>query len=169
MCSDLNDVLNQRIYNTAGELLAVLRYRGLRITFAESCTGGLLAAALTEHAGSSEVLEMAFVTYCDRAKSGLLGVPEDVLASYTAVSAHTAAAMAEGALKRSGADLAISVTGLAGPGGGSGKRPVGLVYIGIAGLGHTAVLRCRFCGDRSAVRSQAALKALRLVLDRADV
>lgn len=151
----------------AGELLAVLRRSGRRIVFAESCTGGRLAAALTEHAGASEVLEMSFVTYCDRAKAELLGVREDILSAYTAVSAHTAAAMAEGALRRSRADLAVAVTGVAGPGGGSESRPVGLVYIGLAGLGGTAVCRYYFPGDRAAVRAQAVWCALRLALGRA--
>lgn len=158
--------INDAICGASAELLALLRRSGMRIAFAESCTGGLLASALTHHPGASEALEMSFVTYCDRAKNEVLGVPQQVLDAYTAVSAHTAAAMAEGALVRSGADIAVSVTGLAGPGGGTAERPVGLVYIGIAGLGALAAYCCCFPGDRAAVRAQAALKALQLARQR---
>lgn len=154
--------IDEALYDKAGKLLEELRASGLRIAFAESCTGGMLAAALTAHPGASDVLEMSFVTYCDRAKNLLVNVPDDVLAKFTAVSAHTAAAMAAGALLQSGADIAVSVTGLAGPGGGTESRPVGLVYIGVAGMGETMAYRCYFAGDRDMVRMQAALTAIRL-------
>ncbi len=158
--------IDKALYDTVGRLLKRLRESGLHIAFAESCTGGMLAAALTEHPGASDVLEMSFVTYCDRAKNFLVSVPNDVLAKFTAVSAHTAAAMAAGALSQSGADIAVSVTGLAGPGGGTASRPVGLVYIGVAGAGETMAYRCYFAGDRDMVRMQAAFTAIKLAEKR---
>src|SRR5262250_3701243 len=117
-------ILRQR----ARRLLDLYRARGMRVAAAESCTGGLVAAALTAIAGSSDVFECSFVTYSNGAKQKLLGVPAATLFRYGAVSGETAAAMAKGALRRSGADLAVSVTGIAGPSGGSKEKPVGLVY-----------------------------------------
>ena len=113
------------------ELVETLKKEGMTITTAESCTGGLIAAAITDVPGSSEVFKRGFVTYCDEAKHEMLGVSEEVLATDTAVSERVASEMAEGAAKAAKADAAISVTGIAGPGGGSPDKPVGLVYIGI--------------------------------------
>src|SRR5262249_45856777 len=108
------------------------RQRGWMIATAESCTGGLIAATLTEIAGSSDVVDRGFVTYSNEAKSDLLGVPATLIAEHGAVSAEVASAMAAGALNRSRAAIAVAVTGIAGPGGGSPEKPVGLVYIGLA-------------------------------------
>ncbi|WP_439814480.1 CinA family protein [Zavarzinia sp. CC-PAN008] len=116
----------------ATDLLAAMRARGLRIATVESCTGGLIAACLTEIPGSSDVVDRGFVTYSNEAKSELVGVPADLIAAVGAVSEDVARAMAEGALARSRADLAVSCTGVAGPGGGSAAKPVGLVHIACA-------------------------------------
>ncbi len=142
-------------------LLGRYRRRGWRIATAESCTGGLIAAALTETPGSSDVFDRGFVTYTNQAKSDLLGVAEDLLIHHGAVSAEVAAAMAEGALARSQADIAIAVTGIAGPDGGSRQKPVGLVYLGLARREADArVERCDFRGDRGAIRAAALSRAL---------
>jgi nicotinamide-nucleotide amidase len=116
----------------AAGVLDLFRARGLKIATAESCTGGLVAGALTEIAGSSDVVDRGFVTYSNEAKQAMLGVPAATLKRYGAVSAETAAAMAKGALKHSLADIAVAVTGVAGPGGGSKQKPVGLVYFAAA-------------------------------------
>ena len=147
-----------------------LRGLGLMLVSAESCTGGLLAAAMTDLPGSSEIFERGFVTYSNDAKRELLGVPADMLRDHGAVSAQVALAMVRGALKNSRAEIAVSVTGVAGPGGGSDSKPVGLVYIGYGSK--DGALECaehRFSGERSAVRRQsvdAALTHLIRFLDR---
>ncbi|MEE8535306.1 MAG: CinA family protein [Kiloniellales bacterium] len=151
--------------------VAVLdRYRagGLKLATAESCTGGLIAASLTEIAGSSDVVERGFVTYSNEAKTELLGVPAKLIAEMGAVSAEVAEAMAEGALTQSHADAAVSVTGIAGPGGGTAEKPVGLVYLGACRRdGSPRHLRRVFTGDRDAVRRAALEEALDLALDLA--
>jgi nicotinamide-nucleotide amidase len=113
----------------ARAVLAAARANGLTIATAESCTGGMVAAALTGIAGSSDVFDRGFVTYSNAAKSAMIGVPERLIAAHGAVSAEVAAAMAEGALRASGAGLAVAITGVAGPGGGSAEKPVGLVHL----------------------------------------
>jgi nicotinamide-nucleotide amidase len=135
-----------------------------RVATAESCTGGLIAAALTEIAGSSAVFEYGFATYSDKAKSEMLGVPPELIERHGAVSAEVAEHMAEGARERARADFAVSATGIAGPGGGSAAKPVGLVYIGLA-QGHGSVFhyKCFFKGDRSDVRMQTVKEALKLL------
>ncbi len=141
------------------------RERGLMIATAESCTGGLLAAALTAVPGASSVFERGFVTYTNESKMELLGVSEETLKAYGAVSEQTAREMAEGALARSRADLAVSITGIAGPGGGSPEKPVGLVHFACAARdGETIALMKQF-GDigRGKVRWQAMLTALDLL------
>jgi nicotinamide-nucleotide amidase len=145
-------------------LIDLCRARGLKIATAESCTGGLVAALLTEIAGSSDVVERGFVTYSNDAKRELLGVAEETLAAYGAVSEPTAREMARGALARSRADLAVSVTGVAGPGGGSAEKPVGLVHFACAARGG-AVATERWFGDlsRSAVRMAAVAQALAML------
>jgi len=153
------------LIDEANRLLAACRAHGTRIATAESCTGGLICAVLTEGAGSSDVLERGFVTYSNAAKEQVLGVPGALLAQHGAVSAEVARAMAAGALVRSAATVAISVTGIAGPGGGSALKPVGLVYLGIASLGRpTTHLECHF-GDigRSAVRLNCVKAGLGLL------
>jgi nicotinamide-nucleotide amidase len=148
----------------AQSVLDACRARGWHIATAESCTGGLVAAALTAIPGSSDVVERGFVTYSNEAKSTLLGVSSETLAVHGAVSAETAAAMAQGAVAHAPVDLAISVIGIAGPGGATPSKPVGLVFFGLRrrnGLCRTE--RHVFPGDRSAVRQAALEEALRLL------
>ena len=148
----------------AQSVLDACRARGWHVATAESCTGGLVAGALTAIAGSSDVVERGFVAYSNEAKSELLGVPLETIAAHGAVSPETAAAMAEGAVARAPVDLAISVTGVAGPGGGSATKPVGLVIFGLARRnGPCRTERHVFDGDRSAVRQAALRVALSLL------
>ncbi|WP_145135841.1 CinA family protein [Roseomonas gilardii] len=148
----------------AARLLERLQARGLTLATAESCTGGLIAAALTAIPGSSATVLAGFVTYSNEAKTAMLGVPAGVIASVGAVSEETARAMAEGALERSGADLAVSVTGIAGPGGAVPGKPVGTVWFGLARRGRPVrALRQVFPGDRTAVRAATVAEALRLL------
>ena len=156
------------------ELLQAARYWGLKIATAESCTGGLVAAALTDIAGSSDVFERGFVTYSNLAKTEMLGVAEATLEAHGAVSEAVAREMADGALRHSAADLAVSVTGIAGPGGATPGKPVGTVCFGWAAIDAAPVTETRqFPGDRAAVRRAAALHALRgawrLLPDRTGV
>ncbi|MGE4248596.1 MAG: CinA family protein [Parvibaculaceae bacterium] len=154
----------------AETLLESLRRRGLKLATAESCTGGLIAGLLTEIAGSSDVVERGFVVYSNEAKAGLLGVPESVIAEHGAVSEATARAMAEGALENSLADIAVSVTGIAGPGGGSPEKPVGLVHFACAVRGAPTQHR-RFVfarADRHQVRMKSVAAALALVEARLE-
>jgi len=145
-------------------LLERYRKAGRRLATAESCTGGMVAARLTDIAGSSDVVERGFVTYSNEAKIEMLGVPAELLGSYGAVSAQVARAMAEGALARSRADVALSITGIAGPGGATPAKPVGLVYLALAIKGAaTRVERQHFAGDRQAVRSAALERAIALL------
>jgi nicotinamide-nucleotide amidase len=142
-------------------LLDLYRQNGLKIATAESCTGGLIAATLTAIPGSSDVFERGWVTYSNAAKSENLGVPPDLIAEKGAVSSEVAEAMARGVLRRAQADVAVSVTGIAGPGGGSAEKPVGLVYIGLARKdGWSQVERCEFPGTRDDVRRHAVARAL---------
>jgi len=152
----------------AADLGRALLARGCRVTVAESCTGGLLAGAITSVAGSSDWFDVGFVTYSNGAKTALLGVPESVLAAHGAVSEETACAMAAGALAKSGADLAVAVTGIAGPSGGTPEKPVGTVCFAWAEKGRTVEATTRpFDGDRAAVRDASVSFALRGLLERA--
>ncbi|MBK1661090.1 CinA family protein [Paracraurococcus ruber] len=146
----------------AAALLDLLRARGWRLATAESCTGGLIAAALTAIAGSSAVVTHGFVTYSNEAKRDLLGVPMGVIEGYGAVSDSVARRMAEGALARSGAEVAVSCTGIAGPGGATPGKPVGLVHLGVATAAGTRAVRRVFPGDRMAVRAATVLEAFAL-------
>ena len=151
----------------ATALVARCTAAGIRIATAESCTGGLIGALLTEVPGSSAVFGYGFITYANTAKRDVLGVPEDTLARYGAVSPETAEAMARGALARSAATVAVAVTGVAGPGGGTDIKPVGLVHFGLAlRAGECRLVERRF-GDlgRSEVRRQSLLQALTLLED----
>jgi nicotinamide-nucleotide amidase len=150
---------------TAKSVLQRARSRGLKIATAESCTGGLVAAALTEIAGSSDVVDRGFVTYSNAAKHVMLGVPAATLKRHGAVSAETAAAMAKGALKHSLADIAVAITGIAGPGGGSKQKPVGLVHFAVANRNGRRVARVKRYGNigRSQVRQRSVAEALRLL------
>ena len=150
----------------ARAVLAAGRRAGLMVATAESCTGGLVAAALTAIAGSSDVVERGFVTYSNAAKTEMLGVPAALIAAEGAVSDAVAAAMAVGTLARSAADAGVAVTGIAGPGGGSAAKPVGLVCFGTCRRGGAPVaVHQVFAGDRAAVRAAATERALRLLLD----
>ncbi len=156
------------IRSLAEQVLDLCRSKKLLLATAESCTGGMIAAALTDIAGSSDVVERGFVTYSNRAKTELLGVAADLIAQHGAVSAEVAAEMVEGALAHAPVDLAVAVTGIAGPGGGSAEKPVGLVYLGIATRGGTACIeRQVFRGDRAAVRCATVTRALQLVREAA--
>ena len=152
----------------AAALLRDYEAKGLKIATAESCTGGLVAALLTEIAGSSAVVERGFVTYSNEAKTELIGVPADLIAGHGAVSEPVARAMAEGALSHSRADVAVAITGIAGPGGATATKPVGLVHFGLARAGAGTVHLERRYGDlgRENVRRRAVEEALGL-LERA--
>lgn len=159
-------VFPQHIVDLATQVLDKARAKGVKIATAESCTGGLAAAALTGIAGSSDVFERGFITYSNEAKAALLGVPSELIAKHGAVSEEVARAMAEGALSHAPVEIAVSVTGIAGPGGGSAGKPVGLVHFAAARKGG-AVLHeeCRF-GDigRNEVRTRSVAAALDLLL-----
>ncbi len=145
-------------------LVAALKKKGLKFTTAESCTGGLISGAVTEVAGASAVFDGGVCAYANRIKTALLGVPEKILGTVGAVSAATAAAMARGARTLMGADIAVSVTGIAGPDGGTAEKPVGTVYIAAATAEGVLVRRYNFSGDRAAVRAKTVSAALRLAL-----
>lgn len=148
-------------------LIKKLDKLGLSVTTVESCTGGMVAAALTSVPGSSSVLHQAYVTYCDKAKYQMAGVRKKTLKKYTAVSSQTAAEMAEGGAKAAKADCCVSVTGYAGPDSGSGG-PVGLVYIGCCVCGKTKVKELHLQGTREEIRTQACDRALELLKKRLD-
>jgi nicotinamide-nucleotide amidase len=154
------------LLDQARDVLDAARAKNIRIVTAESCTGGLIAALLTEIPGSSEVVERGFVTYSNEAKEESLGVPSALLRKYGAVSEAVARAMADGALRHARAQLAIAVTGIAGPGGGSAEKPVGLVYVALADGHNTSSHEYRF-GDvgRSQVRLATVREALKLLSD----
>ena len=157
-------MLPQQVLDQAALVLAGLRARGWMLATAESCTGGLVAAALTHVPGSSDVMDRGFVTYSNEAKTEMLGVPAALIAAQGAVSEAVAIAMAEGAVARSRAAIAVSVTGVAGPGGGSADKPVGLVWFGMARQGNSALAEKQiFSGDRAAIRAQAVAFAFSIV------
>lgn len=161
-------MIDQATLDAAAAVLARLRARGVQLALAESCTGGLIAAALTHVAGSSDVVDRGFVTYSNAAKTELLGVPAELIAAEGAVSEAVAARMAQGALIRSAAGVAASVTGVAGPGGGSAAKPVGTVCFGvITRNGATRTERRVFPGDRAAVRLATVRHAFALILEAA--
>jgi nicotinamide-nucleotide amidase len=148
---------------TATSLLDACRAKGVMVATAESCTGGLIAGVLTAIAGSSDVVDRGFVTYSNAAKTEMLGVPAALITTHGAVSALVAQAMARGALQRSAATIAIAVTGIAGPGGGSAEKPVGLVWFGLA-HGDTVISESViFPGDRTAVRIATVEHALTMI------
>lgn len=149
----------------AEALLEVCRSRGIMLATAESCTGGLIAAALTAIAGSSDVVDRGFVTYSNEAKSELLGVDMALIEAHGAVSEPVARAMVEGAIARSRAQVAVSVTGVAGPAGGSPEKPVGTVWFGWSVGGQVRSERRRFEGDRAAVRAATVRYALQTLAE----
>lgn len=157
-------MFDHELREAAERVLFSCRKRGLKVVTAESCTGGLIAATLTAIAGSSDVVDRAFVTYSNEAKREMLGVPWDAILGHGAVSDPVARAMATGALARSNAHLAVSVTGVAGPGGGSPDKPVGLVHFGAVRQGQEPIgERHVFPGDRDGIRRVSVLTALTMV------
>lgn len=157
------------VHALATDVLDACRTRKLKVVTAESCTGGLVAGALTEIAGSSDVVDRGYVTYSNSAKHDVLGVAKDILRTHGAVSRETAEAMARGALGRAGVDLAIAITGVAGPGGGSADKPVGLVHFAAASRGGTLIHAEQRFGDigRGKVREASVLQALSMLLELA--
>src|ERR1700756_3340761 len=153
----------------ARSLLDRCRSRRLPLVTAESCTGGLVAGALTDIPGSSDVIDRGFVTYSNEAKRAMLGVKATTLSTFGAVSKETAPAMAVGALERAGVDLAVSITGIAGPGGATPGKPVGLVHFAVAARDGRIVNRVHRFGaiGRSAVRERSVVEALRMLLELA--
>ncbi len=158
-------MLDREMTEAAHALLDLCRPRLLKLATAESCTGGLLAAVLTDIPGSSDVFDRGFVTYTNDAKREVLDVPADILQRHGAVSRETAAAMVKGALAHAPADLAVSITGIAGPGGGTAKKPVGLVYFAAAARGGALEHHEGRFGDigRSEVRRRSVLQALAML------
>ncbi len=160
--------------DTGGNALEVLlvtacKARGVTLATAESCTGGMIAERITSVSGSSSVFLGGVVSYANEVKRDMLGVPQELLDRSGAVSAECAQGMAAGARDRLKASMAVSVTGIAGPDGGTPQKPVGLVYLGLATAEGVRVERCLFVGDRDAVRRQASTKALTLFLEALEV
>lgn len=156
-------MIDSEIYDEAVRVLDACRAAGLTVATVESCTGGLVSAALTAVAGSSDVVDRGFVTYTDESKSELVGVPAALFPRVGAVSEEVARAMAAGGLDRSRADIAVGITGVAGP-GQSENKPAGLVHVSAARRGGASVHeRCMFEGDRAAVRRASVLKAFELI------
>lgn len=165
---EIQEIFGDAIYSTEGGTLAetvskLLMNEGLTLSVAESCTGGLLAGALTDVPGISAVLQAGFVTYSNEAKNALLGVSEKTLSTHGAVSEETALEMIKGLKEKTATDVAISITGIAGPGGGSKEKPVGLVYIGIAFKDSYEAFKFNFHGNRDRVRGYSVLNALNLI------
>jgi nicotinamide-nucleotide amidase len=158
-------MIDRTLRAKATQVLKIFRARDLKVATAESCTGGLVAGALTEIAGSSDVVDRGFVTYSNAAKEAMLGVPAATLKRYGAVSAETAAAMAAGALANSQADITVAITGIAGPGGGSAQKPVGLVHFAAASRdGRKLAVQRRFGKiGRRRVRERSVAQALALL------
>ena len=162
--------MSDDLHAAATAVLDACRTRGLKLATAESCTGGLVTGALTEIAGSSDVVDRGFVTYSNKAKQQMLGVPADTLRTYGAVSQQTAEAMARGALGQGGADIVVAITGIAGPGGGGPDKPVGLVHFAAASRsGKLSHAEMRY-GDigRSEVRHKSVLQALAMLKAMAE-
>lgn len=157
--------MNDDIRKAAADVLEACRARGIKVAAAESCTGGLVSAALTEIAGSSDVVDRGFVTYSDQAKQEMLGVASETLRDHGAVSRQTAEEMARGAIAHSLADVAVAVTGVAGPGGGSADKPVGLVHFATATRAGPLTHREMHYGDigRAQVRAKSVLAALAML------
>jgi PncC family amidohydrolase len=143
----------------------ILRERRMKIAVAESCTGGLIANRITNIQGASDYFDLGFVTYSNDSKELYLFVPEEVIAEKGAVSSEVAKAMAEGLREATDADIALSVTGVAGPGGGTPEKPIGTVFVGLASKDSTFVNKFLFSGDRISIKEQTSEEALKLVLD----
>ena len=148
------------------KLSILLESKSMSLVTAESCTGGAIAASITQRAGASAIFDRGFITYSNAAKNEQLGVPNETLETHGAVSAQTAEAMAEGALAHSHADIAIAVTGIAGPGGGSADKPVGTVYFGYAVKdGQNGTAPHRFDGMRADIQNAATKTALNIIIN----
>ena len=160
--------MDDTLVQLASELQRACLDRGLTLSTAESCTGGLVAHLITEVPGSSRYFRGGVVSYSNEAKLELLDVPPDVLEAHGAVSAQVARAMADGAARRFGSDLAIAVTGIAGPDGGTPAKPVGLTYVAVRSRAGTEVRRYQWAGDRSGNKRESAEAALRVVLEMTD-
>ena len=160
----------EEIQALAQRLVEACAARGLRVVAAESCTGGLVSAAITSVPGSSVVFDRGLITYSNAAKESLLGVPTALIAEHGAVSEPVARAMAQGALERSGADLSIAITGVAGPGGGTALKPVGLVHFAAGRTGRAVVCRVEWFGDggRQAIQLAAVGVALKMLAELTD-
>ncbi len=154
---------NSSLQNQAKKILQIAEGKGLKISTAESCTGGLVSALLTEIAGSSAAFERGFVTYSNQAKHELLGVKQDTLKKFGAVSKETAYAMAKGAIKNSKADISVAITGIAGPNSDSTSKPVGLVYIAISSKSKIQIRKFNFFGNRNQVRESSLIAALSML------
>ena len=150
---------------TACRLVQALKAKNLHISTAESCTGGMIAAAITDVSGASSVFELGVVSYSNEIKNQVLGVRAETLAKYTVYSAETAAEMVYGVIKLGGADLAVAVTGLAGPNGGTAEKPVGLVYIAVGNAENLQVREFHFAGDRAEIRRRTMENALQMALE----
>src|SRR5450755_1041176 len=161
--------MSKELRAAATAVLDACRARGLKVATAESCTGGLVAGALTDIAGSSDVLDRGFVTYSNEAKQQMLGVPADILRDHGAVSRQTAEAMARGALGKADADLVVAITGIAGPGGGNADKPVGLVHFATDSRNGKLVHAEMRYGDvgRAEVRHKSVLQALAMLREMA--
>lgn len=167
--SAIDDLTARRTEQLTSQLAQLLLARGLMLCTAESCTGGLIAAACTDRAGSSVWFERGFVSYSNASKTDLLGVPEDLIARHGAVSQEVARAMAAGALAHSQAQLSVAVTGVAGPGGGSADKPVGTVWLAWA-MGSQVRTECQhFEGNREAVRQATVVHALQGLIEMLQV
>jgi len=162
-------MFDHEIREAAEQVLLTCRMKKLKVVTAESCTGGLIAAALTAIAGSSDVVDRGFVTYSNEAKREMIGVPWDAILGHGAVSEPVARAMAAGALARGNAQIAVSVTGVAGPGGGTPDKPVGLVHFAAQRTGYEAIVeRHVFPGDRDQIRRLTVVTALAMVAALAE-
>lgn len=164
-----DDTSNQskyKEYSLEERLVVLLAEKKLTITTAESCTGGLIAGTIVNVAGASDVLEEGYITYSNEAKERLVGVSHTTLEQFGAVSEQTAREMAEGAANAANAEVALSATGIAGPGGGTAEKPVGLVYIGCHVCGVTTVEECRFTGTRIENRLYTVERALTMALEK---
>lgn len=150
------------------KLFTLLHDKNLTLSTAESCTGGMIGACLTSIPGISDHYGYGFVTYSNDAKQKLIGVKADTLQKYGAVSAQTALEMAEGARRVSGADIAVAVTGIAGPGGGTAQKPVGLVYVGFATKDRRLFKKLNLSGDRDSVRNQTVASVLELIINQLE-
>ena len=150
------------------QLIEVLRSKGIRMSAAESCTGGMIGCMMTSISGSSDVFLGSAVTYSNESKERILGVSHQTLLDHGAVSEETAREMAKGAIDVYGSDVSLAVTGIAGPGGATPEKPVGIVYIAVADGPRTVVTKNIFEGDRQAVRKQTAVEALKLLKELAE-